>query len=174
MSQRCVTLYGMMGAGKSAVAKELAEMLGYEAVDLDSLIEERAGKSINAIFADDGEEAFRALESEIVQQFQDAQSKVIATGGGAVLDHENRRVFNKVGLTVYLKASPRELYQRIKNDTSRPLLRSEDPKGKIAELLKERDMFYKDADIVIDTEDLSVEEVINELIDRLAQLTTGD
>ncbi|CAN5390823.1 shikimate kinase [soil metagenome] len=175
MSQRCITLLGPMGSGKTTVGKVLAETLGYQFVDMDALIEKSAGKKITKIFEEDGEEGFRAIERDIAASLGGSKSKVIATGGGAVLDPQNRLVFRKLGHTVYLKATARELYQRVKNDTGRPLLqKSDDPKKEIARLLQEREEHYMDADIIIDTEDLSVEEVADALIDELAKRTVGD
>ena len=175
MSQRCVTLIGPMGSGKTSVGKKLAETLGYQFVDTDHQIEKNAGKKIGAIFEEQGETGFRQLETQYIATLAGSQSKVIASGGGAVLDPQNRHVFRSVGYTVYLKATARELYQRIKNDTSRPLLQKvQDPKAEVARLLAEREKFYKEADIVIDTEDLSIEEVTDALIDELAKRTVGD
>ena len=174
MSQRCVTLYGLMGAGKTSVGEALADMLGYDFVDTDVLIKKKAGMSISRIFQEQGEDAFRALEAEVIAGLRGQKSKVIATGGGAVLNPDNRAVFTSLGLTVYLKATARELYQRIKNDTSRPLLQTENPRQAMADLLMQREPLYLEADIIVDTEDLSVEEVTDQLIDKLAALTTGD
>jgi shikimate kinase len=175
MSQRCVTLYGPMGSGKTSVGKELADMLGYEFIDTDKLVEQQTGKKISAIFREEGEAAFREKESAVIQTLVGSQGKVIATGGGAVLDPQNRHVLASIGLSVYLKASARELYQRVKNDTNRPLLQNvEDPVKVVQNLLKEREEFYSQADIIIDTEDLSVEEVTDQLIDELARRTVGD
>jgi len=175
MSQRCVTLIGPMGSGKTSVGKKLADTLGYQFVDTDSLIEKEAGKKIVQIFDEHGEAHFRQLESQAIARLAGSQSKVIATGGGAVLDPQNRHVLESLGLLVYLKASPRELYQRVKNDSMRPLLlKAEDPKKEMARLLQEREKFYLEADIVVDTEDLSVEEVADVLIDELAKRTVGD
>ncbi len=175
MSQRCVTLLGPMGSGKTTVGRNLAETLGYEFLDTDQIIKDQSGKTIPQIFEEEGEEGFRRREAEAIASLADALGKVIATGGGAVLDPQNRHVFETIGLTVYLKASPRELYQRVKNDTNRPLLqKAEDPRAEVARLLKEREPLYEKADIVVDTEDLSVEEVLDVLIDELAKRTLGD
>lgn len=175
MSQRCVTLVGPMGSGKTSVGRKLAGMLGYEFVDTDKLIEKEAGKSVGKIFEEQGEAGFRALETATIARFAGAEGKVIASGGGAVLDPQNRHVFRLIGHTVYLKATARELYQRIKNDNSRPLLQGvAEPVKVVAKLLAEREGYYKEADIVVDTEDLSVEEVTDVLIDELAKRTVSD
>lgn len=174
MSQRCVVLLGMMGAGKSEVGRELADRIGYQFLDTDKLIEKRAGKRISKIFQEDGEPAFRALEREVIASLEGSAGKVLATGGGAIMDPANRSAFNRLGTTVYLKASARELYQRVKNDSSRPLLQTEDPKAEVARILSEREQYYEDAIITIDTEDLSSNEVVDVLIDELAKRTLGD
>ena len=174
MSQRCVVLIGMMGAGKTGVGRALAETLGYEFVDTDKMVEKNTGKKIRRIFEDEGEARFREYEIEAIASLKGATGKVIATGGGAFQAQENRIVFNNIGLTVYLKASARELFARIKNDTSRPLLHTADPKAEIARLLEEREHNYESAVVVVDTEDLSVEEVVDHLIDELARRTLGD
>lgn len=174
MSQRCVVLLGMMGAGKSEVGRDLADRLGYEFLDTDKLVEKRAGKKISKIFAEEGESAFRALEHEVIDGLRGTTGKVIATGGGSVLDPRNMDVFRTLGTNVYLRATARELYQRIKNDTSRPLLQTADPRAEITRLLQEREPFYRDCTFVVETEDLSVEEVTDALIDELAKRTLGE
>ena len=175
MSQRCVILVGPMGSGKSSVGQMLAETLGYGFLDTDALVEKHAGKKITEIFAEQGQPAFRALESQVIASLENTKGMVIATGGGAILDPQNVHVFRGLGLIVYLKASPRELYQRVKNDSTRPLLKVEDPKAEIARIVAEREPKYRDcADVIINTEDLSIEEVNDKLIDELAKRTLGD
>ncbi|MCC6548343.1 shikimate kinase [Candidatus Sumerlaeota bacterium] len=175
MSQRCVTLVGLMGSGKTTVGRILAETLGYSFLDTDEQIEKNAGKKISKIFEESGEAHFRQLETQFIAGLSGVTSHVIASGGGAILDPQNRHVFKNLGYVVYLKATPRELYQRIKNDTSRPLLqKAADPKAEMARLLAERERYYKEADIIVDTEDLSAEEVQDVLIDELAKRTVGD
>ena len=172
MSRRCVVLIGMMGAGKTEVGKLLAEQLGYVLIDVDRQIERAAGKKIPAIFAEKGEEGFRDLERVAISQLNAAQNKVISVGGGAPLDPENRAVLSRLGHVVYLRASARELYQRVKNDRSRPLLQKEDPRAEIKRLLDERAPTYeRAADFAVDTEDLGVDEVVDQIIDELARRT---
>ncbi len=175
MSSRCVTLFGLMGAGKTAVGEALADTIGYDFIDTDDLIIERAGKSIPEIFQQDGEKEFRRIECEVITDVGAKMGQVIATGGGAIMNAQNRALLGRIGLTVYLKASAHELYQRIKNANDRPLLNGvENPKERLQTLLDEREQFYLEADIIIDTEDLAVEEVTDRLIDELARLTQGD
>ncbi|MDX1971695.1 MAG: shikimate kinase [Candidatus Sumerlaeia bacterium] len=172
MSQRCVVLTGMMGAGKTEVGELLAENLGYTFIDTDHLIEKRAKKKITQIFEEHGEEFFRDMESEVIQSLVGTKNAVVSVGGGACIREVNRLVFKGLGHVVYLKASARELYYRLKNDTTRPLLRVENPQEAFKTLLAEREKFYTDAaNITIDTEHLSIDEVTDELIDHLARLT---
>ena len=171
MSHRSVVLIGMMGAGKSAVGEGLADQLGYDFIDTDDLIVKEAGKSIAKIFAEDGEPAFRAIEEKVIDRLRGTRSKVIAVGGGAPLSLANRQAFGTIGTSVYLKASAQELYQRIKNDRGRPLMQVENPRSQMAKLLREREDIYEKADITIDTEVLSVDEVVEKLIDELAKRT---
>ena len=171
MSTRCVVLIGLMGAGKTEVGSELAKMLGYEFIDTDTLIAARAGKSINEIFDREGEPTFRRMEREIIQELKGTKAAVISVGGGAPTDVANRKILTHLGHVVYLKASPRELYLRMKNDQTRPLLRTRDPQGRLKELLAEREFAYDQADIAINTDDLTVPEVVDKLIDEMAKRT---
>jgi shikimate kinase len=161
----------MMGAGKSEVGRGLADQLGYDFVDTDDLIEKRTGQSIAAIFAEKGEEEFRRIEAEVITGLSGLQSAVVSAGGGAPGFSANLTVLSSLGTTVYLKASAQELYQRIKNDRKRPLMQVENPRAQVANLLRTREPFYRQADIVMDTEVLSVDEVVDKLIDELAKRT---
>jgi shikimate kinase len=172
MSRRCVVLIGMMGAGKTEVGTLLSEELGYEYLDTDEVVAKRAGKSIPKIFAEDGEKVFRDLESQAIHELEGRRSLVVATGGGAPVDPTNARTLRALGSVVYLKASAIELYQRIKNDKGRPLLQVENPKAEMAKLLASREPVYKEvSDFTMDTEELSVDEVVAKLIDELARRT---
>lgn len=171
MSSRCVVLVGMMAAGKSEVGELLAEQLGYDFVDTDRILSDRAGKSIPKIFKEEGEVIFREMEKDVIAGLKDTKTTVIATGGGAVLDKENRTILGGLGHLVYLKASPRELYLRVKNDRGRPLLNVPNPQQELERILAQREMVYESSDIIIDTEDLNVDEVVEQLIDELARRT---
>lgn len=141
MSKRNIVLVGFMGTGKTVTGRVLAERTGMELVDMDSIIEERQGKTIPEIFAQDGEPAFRSMERELVKELSKRSGLIISTGGGIVLNPENIADFEKTGLVVCLKASPETVFQRLENDTSRPLL-SGDKKGQIAALLEKRKPLY--------------------------------
>lgn len=160
-----------MGAGKSQVGEELSEKLGYDFIDTDRLIVEKVGKKIPRIFEEEGEEQFRTYESEVIEGLKGSKNLVISVGGGAYVNYANRSILHRLGQVIYLKASANELYARIKNDRSRPLLQSENPRAKLDSILKERETVYEQADIVCDTELLSVPEVVDEIIDRLAERT---
>jgi shikimate kinase len=162
---------GMMGAGKSEVGRALADQLGYDFIDTDALVEKQSGQSIAAIFAEKGEEEFRRIESEVITTLSGRQSAVVSAGGGAPAFSANLTILSSLGTTVYLKASAQELYQRIKNDRKRPLMQVENPRAQMASLLRTREPFYRNADVVMDTEMLSVDEVVDKLIDELAKRT---
>jgi shikimate kinase len=171
MSHRNVVLIGMMGAGKTQVGEQLADQLGYDFVDTDARIVARAGKSIAEIFAQDGEEGFRKLEHEELLGLEGLRSSVVSVGGGAPMREANRVLIGGLGTTIYLRASAGELYARVKNDRKRPLMQVEDPRKRVAELLAERDPVYRKADFTVDTEMLTVPEVVDFIIDELAKRT---
>lgn len=152
-----------MGAGKTTVGRILAEEVGYRYVDADNVIEKQSGKKITEIFSEHGEEYFRALESEVLENLSNGERQVIATGGGIVTRETNWEIMNRGGITIYLKAPIATIWERIKNSKSRPLLRGEDPLGTAALLLQKRARFYERADIIIDTENLSPDSVAREI-----------
>ncbi|MCF2147854.1 shikimate kinase [Desmonostoc muscorum LEGE 12446] len=141
-------LIGMMGVGKTTVGRLLAKQLGYGYVDTDDVIAQAAGKSINQIFADEGEAAFRKLETDVLSQVCAFTKLTIATGGGIVLQRENWGYLHH-GLIVWLDASVELIYRRLAEDTTRPLLQDVDPKGKLRSLLEQRQSLYAQADIRI-------------------------
>ncbi|MEB3307707.1 MAG: shikimate kinase [Cyanobacteriota bacterium] len=140
-------LVGMMGAGKSAAGRPLADALGYRFVDVDTALEQVAGQSIEEIFNHEGEAAFRALETAVLAQITGWHSLVVATGGGAVTRPENWGHLRQ-GLVVWLDAEPALLLQRLNADpTPRPLLRSEDRDARLQALLEQRRPLYAQADL---------------------------
>jgi shikimate kinase len=156
-----------MGVGKTSVGTRLAKDLGYSFVDTDTLIEADQNLAITAIFAKFGERYFRELEAKIVQEVMKGESQVVSTGGGAVIWDMNREAFKKAGFVVCLTASPEKIYDRIKHETHRPLLQTADPKATIRELLDSRAKFYSQADACIDTSELSVDDVIRRIKERI-------
>lgn len=160
-----IILTGPMGSGKSSVGRLLAEQLGYRFVDLDALLVEQAGKSINRIFAEEGEAAFRDRETELLASLAGSERMVLATGGGAVVREQNRRLLHALGLVANLTAGVSELAQRLYQADDRPLLQGEQPlEARIADIVTERELFYADADIRIDTTGKTLEDVAAQLL----------
>lgn len=147
----CDNIYcvGMMGAGKTTIGRQLARRLKKRFVDCDHEVEARTGVRIPLIFEIEGEPGFRRRESQVLRELTGETGLVLATGGGVVLDPENRSCLRETGLVVYLCAPPEELYARTQHDRNRPLLQVPDPLGKIRELYALRDPLYREvADIV--------------------------
>ncbi len=156
-----------MGAGKSSVGRKLGKRLGWMVVDTDNVVEEESGMKISDIFREQGETPFRELEREAVKQVSGLEGHIIVTGGGVVLDKNNIKDLRKNGVIIYLYAAPEVLYDRVKHHTHRPLLRVDDPLSRIRELLAEREPYYADNDIEIDTTELGLNEVVKEIIKRI-------
>jgi len=172
MPERPIILTGFMGSGKSSVGKILADKLGYRFVDLDAEIVRSAGLSINEIFARDGEDAFRTLESARLERTLSAgQGCVLATGGGAVISRHNREVMRRYGLIVNLKVTLEQVLVRLQGCSDRPLLAGERAPERVRELMEGREQFYADADIRIDTDGKSMEDVALEILGCLKGLS---
>ena len=164
MAYKNIVLFGFMGCGKTRVGSEVADRLGLKFVDMDDLIVERAGKSIPEIFAEDGEVRFRQMERDLVRDLADAQGLVIATGGGVIKNPDNVTDLGRNGLLICLAAAPEVIYERVKDDTNRPLLNTPDRLATIRQLLAERQPLYNTIPNVIDTSKLSPEEVTSEIV----------
>ncbi len=148
-----------MGTGKSSVGRLLAEQFQFKFLDTDELIEQRAGKSIAQIFEQDGEAAFRKYEQDILQEIGELKQVVISTGGGLGANPANLASLKKHALVICLWAPPQVVWQRVRNQSHRPLLQTTDPQAKIRELLAEREPVYREADILVNTEVRSLKEV---------------
>ena len=143
-----------MGVGKTTVGKAMAKATGREFVDLDQEIEHRTGVSIPTIFDIEGEAGFRKRECEIIEEFTARENMVIATGGGAVVNPDNRRAIQASGLVIYLTASIDKLVQRTRNSRNRPLLNADDPHKVLRELMAVREPIYREAaDLVVEVDD---------------------
>jgi shikimate kinase len=164
-----VALIGFMGTGKTAAGRALAKKLGKSFIELDPLIEQKAGKTIPEIFREDGEIAFRELEILVTKAAAGEKDAVIACGGGVVLNKVNIDRLKKEAIIVYLTASPKAILKRTVNDgEKRPLLKVTNPTQTIKELLRFRKPFYeRAADITINTSRLSIETVVEQIITRL-------
>ncbi len=167
MSKRSLILTGFMGSGKSTVGKIVAERLGVRFVDLDAEIVAAAGRSINDIFAREGEQTFRVMESSQLEQMLSAGGVcVLATGGGAVISPQNRSLMRSRGVIINLKVTSDQVMARLKGGSDRPLLTGKDAAQRANALMDEREQFYADADIRIDTDGKSVEDVATEILCR--------
>ena len=160
-------LVGMMGSGKSSVGRPLANALGYRFVDADQLLEQSAGRSIPAIFASEGEEAFRALETQVLDAISPWQRLVVATGGGVVQRPVNWGYLRQ-GVVIWLDAPEALLLRRLRDDpTPRPLLALPDPSERLRELLERRRPLYAQADLRLEQGEESAEAVAASLLEAL-------
>ncbi len=166
-----VALIGFMGTGKTAVGEALAKKLNREFIELDALIEQKAGKSIPKIFQQDGEVAFRELEIEVTKEIASKENLVIACGGGLVLNKINIDRLNSNSVIVYLTASPNVILKRTLTDgEGRPLLNVSDRASEIRELLRFRRPFYeRAADIKLNTSKLDINTVAEQIIMKLKE-----
>ncbi len=158
-----LALIGFMGTGKTSVGRHVAEQLGFEFLDTDEMIQSRTGRSIADIFAKDGEPAFRELERQVVQELSAREKTVIATGGGLPTNPENLAALKSFALVICLWASPGKIWERVRNQSHRPLLHDADPQQKIRDLLAAREPFYKQADVLINTDLRSVREAAQQI-----------
>ena len=178
MSISNVFLIGPMGAGKTAVGKQLARRLGWEFVDSDREIEDRTGVDIPFIFEKEGEEGFRQRECKVIEDLTLRQQVVLATGGGAVLDAANRAVLAARGLVVYLFASVDQQVERTRAGRNRPLLDTDDPRARLEELMEVRDPLYRQvADLILQTDGQRVTQVAEQIhcnLNDVVQPGAGD
>lgn len=166
-----VILIGFMGCGKSTTGFRLSYGLRRVLVDTDKLIEKKEGMSVSDIFTNKGEAAFREMETKCLQELLLSQeTKVIATGGGLPMKKENHPLLKELGTVVYLRISPECVWERLKGDTSRPLLQCDNPAAKIEALLRKRAPVYEAAaDMIVDVDGKDIEQVVAELLARLAE-----
>ena len=163
-SIRNLALVGFMGTGKSAAGRLAAESLEFEFVDTDELIETQSGLTIEEIFKQQGEAVFRQLEQDVVRKLGLREKTVIATGGGLVIDPANLASLKTHALIVCLWATPEAIWERVRTQTHRPLLQTDDPLGKIRELFAVRDPLYRQADVLINTALRSPKEVAQQVL----------
>lgn len=164
-----IVLIGFMGSGKSSVGKALSEQLNYQFKDTDDLIEADQDTSISNIFSIHGEEYFRHLETKLLLSIHDTLDKaVLSTGGGMPIREENMKLLASMGQVVYLKASQATIIDRLSGDTTRPLLKGETLKERVENLLLTRAPYYeKAADIIINTDGKSVDDIVKEILKTL-------
>ncbi len=165
-----IFLIGPMGAGKTTIGKQLALRLGYDFVDSDLEIQQRTGVSIPTIFDIEGEAGFRERERAMIDELTQTSNRVLATGGGAVLNENNRRHLGSRGMVIYLHCRPKYQYERTRHDRNRPLLQTDDPITILQTLFSERDPLYRQlADIIVTTEKRPASAVLNEIMRKLTQ-----
>jgi len=159
-----LVLTGFMGTGKSSVGRLVASHLHFDFMDTDEMIESRAGKSIPEIFSQAGEEIFRELEKQLLSELSRVRRTVISTGGGLSANAANLASLKQHALVVCLWASPETIWERVRGQSHRPLLQDPDPLAKIRQLLSAREPFYKQADVLVNTEQRSTKEVAQHVL----------
>jgi shikimate kinase len=166
----CWILIGMMGAGKSSVGRALAELSGREFLDTDLMLQHRLGRPIPQIFQVYGEDAFRDHETSILRALQ-PKSAVLSTGGGIVLREANWTEMRRLGLTIYLKAAPETLIDRLEaSKKKRPLLQVEEWPDRVRELLDRRAALYEQADVTVELDSEDVQTGAQLILDKLGEL----
>jgi shikimate kinase len=159
-----LALIGFMGTGKSSVGRMVASTMHFDYLETDQVIEFRAHKSIKEIFEQDGEPAFREWERHVVEELTHRRKTVISTGGGLPTNQANLSSLKSHGLVICLWASPETIFERVRGHEHRPLLNEPDPLAKIRELLAAREAYYRQADVLVNTEMRSVREVATQVI----------
>lgn len=160
-----------MATGKSAVGRNLARKLHRRFVDLDALIEKAEGRKVREIFAEKGESYFRRLEKQTLEQILSQQGQIIATGGGIILDEGNLTLLRQKSLLIGLTASTDVLVSRVGKNSKRPLLKGVDVRARIEELLQQRQSRYAQADVSIDTSGLTINQVVEKILDIIRSET---
>ncbi len=163
---KSVVLIGFMGCGKSTMGIRLSYRLQYILEDTDKLIEAGAGMSVRETSAREGEEAFREMETQLLCKLTEKKGpRVYSVGGGTPVRTANRSLLKSLGTVVYLRTRPETVYERLKTDTSRPLLQGEDPLGKIRSLMAEREQAYAEtADVILDVDEMSPDQVVESIM----------
>ncbi len=160
--EKNIILIGFMGCGKSSVGVKLSWVLKLPVIDTDKLIEARLKMRINQIFEEKGEEFFRCMETQVLEELSLKKNrKIISVGGGTPIREENRELLRKSGIVVYLRIKPSSVLERLRDDDTRPLLKCDNPLEQIEKLMSSRKAFYEEcADITIDVDDLQTEDIV--------------
>ena len=164
-----IALTGFMAAGKTVVSRRLARSLGWSFVDLDAVIESGEGLAVREIFASRGERYFREREKAALGQVLEGSEQVIALGGGAVVDPDNLRLLKERSLLIWLKVSPQTVLSRTGETDDRPLLQGPDRLKRIEELSAQRESIYAEADFTLDTDELTVDQVVQRIQQQLCR-----
>ncbi len=160
-----IILTGFMGCGKTSVGIKLSYQLRQTMIDTDKWIEKKQKMSVSELFAAYGEEAFRGMETQCLKELvRTVDKQIISVGGGLPMREENRALLKELGKVFYLKVTPETVYERLKDDTTRPLLQVEDPLGRIRALMEQRAPVYEScADVTVEVSDKSFEEILQEI-----------
>lgn len=159
-----IVLVGLSGSGKTTIGMILSKKSNYMFTDTDEIIVKLQNRSINEIFAENGEEYFRDLETDVTKEVSKQGNQIISTGGGIVLGQENLTNLSRNGIVFYLKTSVDTLIKRLEGDSSRPLLKTKDIKKKLENMLNIRGNLYEKADVIIETDKMSAEETSEEIL----------
>ena len=164
-----IILIGFMGCGKSTVGKRLSYAFRKPFLDTDKIIEKKVNMTISELFEEKGEEYFRDMETECIKELlEESGEYIIAVGGGMVLRSENRRLLKELGHVIYLRALPETIYERLKKDSTRPLLQGDNPKEKIRTMMSERASVYEEAaQIIVDVDGKVFEEIVKEIGEKV-------
>lgn len=169
MKQQNLVLIGFMGSGKTSVGLKLSYRLRIPVEDTDKLIERREGCSVSEIFQNRGEVYFRQLETELLRKLTKVKAvKIYSVGGGTPVRPENRELLKKLGRVVYLRLRPETVYERLKGDTTRPLLQCENSLEKIKELMQDRKTAYEEAaDMILDVDAMTLEQIQDSIMMKI-------
>lgn len=165
--QKNIVLIGLMGSGKTMIAKALSQKLGLEYLSTDDLIEKKEKRCVADIVKNKGWSYFRALEHEVVKKISGKKGAVIDCGGGAVLNHESFALLKKHGIIFFLKAPLKVIYKRLKEDKTRPLINAANPQARLKEIFEQRLPLYNQADYIIDASDPSVDGPVIEILQKI-------
>ncbi len=172
MKKRIFYLTGFMGSGKSTIGPIVANTLGWEFYDLDRIIEDKTGIKVSKIFESEGEEFFRSLETETLNEYSWKENSIISLGGGTITIDRNIKIIKSSGILIYLKISPKTAYERLKFKRDRPILTRDGTVNlnknefinKLTELMENRKIFYESADIIYETEDSTIGLTVDNLV----------
>ncbi|MBB4401785.1 MULTISPECIES: shikimate kinase [Rhizobium/Agrobacterium group] len=174
LGRRNIVFVGLMGAGKSAVGRMVAQQLKVPFIDTDVEIERVSRMTISELFATYGEEEFRALETRVIKRLLRGGPKVISTGGGAFINDNTRRHITRGGISLWLKADLEVLWERVNKRDHRPLLKTENPKATLAALMEKRYPIYAEADLTIESRDVRKEIIVTEVLAAIAGIEQKD
>jgi shikimate kinase len=168
-----VVLVGFMGSGKSSVGRELARRTMSDFVDVDAWIEKKAARAIREIFSEEGEAAFREMEKAALREILAVKGRIVAAGGGAFLDEENRELMKAYAPVVYLEVKAETVLRRLARDAKRPLLQGGDREAAVKDLLERRIPFYRLADHAVPTDGRTVPEIAGRIVELLERREGG-